>query len=87
MKETIRFFRRNPIYMENLAGKISLIYVALVYFFYAGMLVMGWFEYYFYHLPFLEVPVWVFILYLFFRKFGTNASELPEKKESLQIKE
>ena len=63
------------------------IYVALVYFFYAGMLVMGWFEYYFYHLPFLEVPVWVFILYLFFKKFGTNDSEQLEKKEPLQIKE
>jgi len=63
------------------------IFVALVYFFYAGMFVMGWFEYYFYHLPFLEVPAWVFILYLFFKKFGTNASEQPEKKEPLQIKE
>lgn len=39
------------------------IYVALVYFFYAGMLLMGWFEYYFYHLPFLEVPVWIFLIY------------------------
>ncbi len=44
------------------------IFVALVYFFYAGMLIMGWFEYYFYHLPFLEVPAWIFILYLLFRE-------------------
>lgn len=40
------------------------IYVNTVYFFYGGMLVMGWFEIYFYHLQFLEVPMWVFVLYL-----------------------
>ncbi len=51
-------------------------FVALVYFFYVGMLVMGWFEYYFYHLPFLEVPAWIFILYILFR-------ERSDKKELL----
>lgn len=63
------------------------IYVALVYFFYAGMFVMGWFEYYFYHLPFLEVPAWVFILYLLFKRLGADSSTLPEKEKSLQIEE
>ena len=49
-------------------------FVNIVYFFYLGMLCMGWFEIYFYHLQFFEVPVWVFILYLAFRK--------KDKKES-----
>ncbi|MBR5150326.1 MAG: hypothetical protein IKW61_03400, partial [Bacteroidaceae bacterium] len=48
--------------------------VNIVYFFYLGMLCMGWFEIYFYHLQFFEVPAWVFILYLAFRK--------KDKKES-----
>lgn len=51
-------------------------FLALVYFFYAGMLIMGWFEYYFYHLPFLEVPAWIFILYLLFRERGAGEKEL-----------
>ena len=49
-------------------------FVNIVYFFYLGMLCMGWFEIYFYHLQFFEVPAWVFILYLAFRK--------KDKKES-----
>lgn len=40
------------------------IYVNVVYFFYCGMLMMGWFEIYFYHLQFLEVPLMVFFVYL-----------------------
>ena len=64
------------------------IFVALVYFFYAGMLIMGWFEYYFYHLPFLEVPAWIFILYMLFRERGGEKKELlaggePENKRIL----
>ena len=31
-------------------------------------------EYYFYHLPFLEVPAWIFILYMLFRE------RVPDKK-------
>lgn len=54
------------------------IYVALVYFFYAGMLLMGWFEYYFYHLPFLEVPVWIFLIYAVLKRL--------EKKDVSKIK-
>ena len=53
------------------------IFVALVYFFYVGMLIMGWFEYYFYHLPFLEVPAWVLVLYMLFGKRGEEKKELP----------
>lgn len=52
------------------------IYIATVYFFYAGMLIMGWFDYYFNLLPFLEVPAWTFILYILFR-------ERSDKKELL----
>lgn len=54
------------------------IYVALVYFFYAGMLLMGWFEYYFYHLPFLEVPVWILLIYAVLKRL--------EKKDVSKIK-
>ena len=43
-------------------------YVNVAYFFYLGMLCMGWFEIYFYHLQFFEVPAWIFILYLVSRK-------------------
>lgn len=56
------------------------IYVALVFFFYVGMLMMGWFEYYFYHLPFLEIPVWVFLLYMVFR--NTGSTKVDDNKES-----
>ena len=57
------------------------IFIALVYFFYAGMLIMGWFEYYFYHLPFLEVPAWIFLLYMLFRE------RTPDNKELLATSE
>ncbi len=51
------------------------IFVNTVYFFYGGMLVMGWFEIYFYHLQFIEVPAWVFILYL----ISSKNKKVPSK--------
>lgn len=42
-------------------------FVYLICFFWSGMLMMGWFEIYFYHLQFLEVPMWVLIIYLFIK--------------------
>ncbi len=56
------------------------IYVGVVYFFYSGMLLMGWFEIYFYHLQFFEVPLMVFIIYLMLKiDFKNNTTEtLPE---------
>lgn len=54
-------------------------FVNTVYFFYGGMLCMGWFEIYFYHLQFLEVPAWIFILYLLARKRNRdNNQTLPD---------
>ena len=44
------------------------VFLNITYFFIAGMLIMGWFDYFLYTLPCLEVPVWVFILYLIARK-------------------
>ena len=43
------------------------IYINIVYFFIGGMLIMGWFDYFFYNLAALEVPGWVFILYMMFK--------------------
>ena len=56
------------------ATKTRSFYLNIINFFYGGMLLMGWFEIYFYHLQFLEVPMWVFILSLLF----------PERKSDLQ---
>ena len=55
-------------------------YVNVVYFFYAGMLLMGWFEIYFYHLQFLEVPAMVLFIYIFMH-LGFK------KKDNLQLTE
>ena len=55
-------------------------FVNLVYYFYLGMLCMGWFEIYFYHLQFFEVPAWIFILYLVFGK-RKEEKALPDGKE------
>lgn len=67
-------------YMVKLwAVKSRSLFVNIVYFFYSGMLIMGWFEIYFYHLQFLEVPMWVFIMYLL---FGRKRSALsPEQNK------
>lgn len=43
------------------------IYINLAYFFIGGMLIMGWFDYFLYNLAALEVPVWIFVLYMIFR--------------------
>ena len=50
--------------VKLLALKTRGFFVNLVYYFYLGMLCMGWFEIYFYHLQFFEVPAWIFILYM-----------------------
>lgn len=44
------------------------IFLNTAYFFIAGMLIMGWFDYFLYTLPCIEVPAWVFIIYLIARK-------------------
>lgn len=62
------------------AMKNRSIYLYTVYFFYGGMLLMGWFEIYFYHLQFLEVPAWVFILYLVSKKKTDDTQVTPTIK-------
>ena len=46
------------------AMKTKSLFVNTTYFFYLGMLFMGWFEIYYYHLQFFEVPMWIFIVWL-----------------------
>lgn len=50
-------------------------YINLVYFFFGGMLLMGWFEIYFYHLQFLEVPAWILILSFLGSRNSENETE------------
>ena len=59
------------------------IFLNVAYFFLMAMLIMGWFDYYFYTLTALEVPAWVFILYLIARKRnkdGDLPSSLTDRK-------
>ncbi len=49
-------------------------FVAVLYFFWIGMLMFGWFEVFFFHLAFLEVPVWILITYIFV-KFTAGESK------------
>ena len=40
------------------------IYLNTVFYYFCALLAMGWFEFYFFHLDIIEIPVMVFILYL-----------------------
>ena len=51
------------------------IFVNVVYFFIGGMLIMGWFDYFLYTLPCLEVPAWVLVLYLFVYKKSAESTK------------
>lgn len=52
-------------YLSKLwAMKSRSIYVNTTYFFFMGMLFMGWFEIYYYHLQFIEVPMWILIVWM-----------------------
>jgi len=44
------------------------IYIHTVLFYYCGLLAMGWFEFYFFHLSFIEIPVFVLLYYWISRK-------------------
>ena len=46
------------------ADKLGNVYLYVIYFFECGLLAMGWFEFYFFHLIALELPVLVIILWL-----------------------
>ncbi len=59
--------------VKLLALKTRDFFVNIVYFFYLGMLCMGWFEIYFYHLQVFEVPFWVLILYIIAGKRKENS--------------
>ena len=52
-------------YLSKLwAMKSRSIFVNTTYFFFMGMLFMGWFEIYYYHLQFIEVPMWILIVWM-----------------------
>ena len=44
------------------------IYIHTILFYYCGLLAMGWFEFYFFHLSFIEIPVFVLLYYWISRK-------------------
>ena len=35
------------------------VYIHIILFYYCGLLAMGWFEFYFFHLSFIEIPIFV----------------------------
>lgn len=61
------------------------IYVNVLYFFYGGMLLMGWFEIYFYHLQFFEQPFMIFVIYMMmkigFKKKNTEVSTAENNEQ------
>lgn len=64
-------------YLLKLATiKFNNIYVYVIYFFECGLLCMGWFEFYFFHLAMIEVPILTLFLLLidkiFTRKIETH---------------
>lgn len=61
------------------ALKTRSIYFNTTYFFFMGMLFMGWFEIYYYHLQFIEVPMWIFILWLLMPKKKAYIDEIATK--------
>lgn len=50
--------------------RINSIYLNMVYFFECSLFAMGWFEFYFFHLDIIEVPVLIGCIYLLVRLFG-----------------
>lgn len=57
----------------------SNIFFTLVTFYFCSLLAMGWFEYYFWHLSIIEIPVWVFIISKIVQ-YQSNKSKLNEQK-------
>ena len=57
------------------------IYVNVFYYFVGGLLIMGWFDYFLYTLPAIEVPAWVLIIYFITKKRGTE-NPLPVSQEN-----
>jgi hypothetical protein len=61
-------------YLSKIWATVSKsVYVNTMYFFFMGLLFMGWFEIYYYHLVMIEVPMWIIIIWLL----------LPDKKQDL----
>ena len=64
------------IYMlKILTIRFNNVYVNLIYFYQCALLCMGWFEYYFFHLDVIEVPVMTVIVMIMVALF-----DLSQKK-------
>ena len=70
------FYLSTVMYLLKLATiRFNNIYVYVIYFFECGLLCMGWFEFYFFHLTVIEFPVLALLLMLLV-KFQHNLSDL-----------
>lgn len=54
------------------AMKVNSVYLNMVYFFECSLFAMGWFEFYFFHLDVIEVPVLIGCVYILVRLFGDS---------------
>lgn len=51
------------------------LFFSMVTFYYCSLLAMGWFEYYFWHLSIIEIPIWVGLYHYFFGKKILNEQQ------------
>lgn len=51
-------------FMKVVSMKFRNVYTDTVYFYFCGLLAMGWFEFYFFHLDVIEIPAMIVILHL-----------------------
>lgn len=59
--------------------KFCNIFVLMIYLYYCSLLCMGWFEFYFFHLPVLEIPVIILLLMLAERMI----EKVPARKKTV----
>lgn len=77
------WFLSTLLYLLKIATlKFNSVYLAMVLFFECALLAMGWFEFYFFHLDIIEVPLLTGCIYLLVRFTGNGA---VARVEPLQI--
>ena len=57
------------------------IYVYTIHFYYCGLLAMGWFEFYFFHLAIIEGPIVILLLALIAKDNRTSNESAADRKE------
>ena len=75
---TVVFLSLVSYLLKILAVKYNNIYVNVIYFYQCSLLCMGWFEYYFFHLDVIEVPVMVMIVWLIATIFRKTENKIEE---------